>query len=321
MLRVTGKELHSSPESYRIKSYRKDVKNIKLVLDNPLEKIVDAIAHDPESKYYRKELGELKKLTVSSPKEVFTHFDRNVYSQKDLDSPYLSRMSKQLSEDRSKKEGLEYYEQMILNNPVLFKKIMVAYNASKRQLERESKANFRKFSQRRETTYENKFMPKLQLNEFSKSPDKKNVGFFQYREFQLALNLSNRMLVFPQQDLQYKAFIGKGNNSALVKSILKTRPWWSIRTANELDSCNLVWTEWKRTKMTNNLPANAAKFSKGKRDSIEIMMNSKKREYLLQMEKKIAQLRKVIKSGDELWTRFDRSSQSDSYLTFTSRAL
>ena len=40
---------------------------------------------------------------------------------------------------------MEYYEQMILDNPVLFKKIMVAYNASKRQTEREqTKINIRK---------------------------------------------------------------------------------------------------------------------------------------------------------------------------------
>ena len=33
--------------------------------------------------------------------------------------------------------SIEYYEQLILNNPLLYRKIMVAYNASKRQLERQ----------------------------------------------------------------------------------------------------------------------------------------------------------------------------------------
>lgn len=32
---------------------------------------------------------------------------------------------------------MEYYEQLILNNPVLYRKIMMAYNASKRHLQRE----------------------------------------------------------------------------------------------------------------------------------------------------------------------------------------
>jgi hypothetical protein len=26
----------------------------------------------------------------------------------------------------------------------------------------------------------------------------------------------------------YKAFVGKGNNSVLVKNIIKNRPWWTI---------------------------------------------------------------------------------------------
>lgn len=30
---------------------------------------------------------------------------------------------------------MEYYEQLIVNNPVLYRKIMMAYNASKRQLQ------------------------------------------------------------------------------------------------------------------------------------------------------------------------------------------
>ena len=67
-------------------------------------------------------------------------------------------------------------------------------------------------------------------------------GLFQAREFQLAVTLTNKLLVYPQQDLQYRAFVCKGNNGLLVKSILKTRPWWSMRSYSEMDSCNLVWT-------------------------------------------------------------------------------
>jgi hypothetical protein len=44
-------------------------------------------------------------------------------------------------------------------------------------------------------------------------------------------------------DSGYRAFIGKGNNSALVRGLLKRRPWWTI-VEREGDA-NLVWTQLK----------------------------------------------------------------------------
>jgi hypothetical protein len=47
-------------------------------------------------------------------------------------------------------EEQEYYEQMILDDPLLFKKVMMAYNASKRQAERtQTKINIRKVINRK----------------------------------------------------------------------------------------------------------------------------------------------------------------------------
>lgn len=45
----------------------------------------------------------------------------------------------------------------------------------------------------------------------------------------MGINLSNKLIVVPANEILYKAYICKGNNGTLVKSILKTRPWWSIR--------------------------------------------------------------------------------------------
>jgi hypothetical protein len=149
---------------------------------------------------------------------------------------------------------MEYYEQLILNNPVLYRKIMMAYNASKRQLEREQLAD-RRISQRRETNYEAKFFkPNLTDVTRNVTDHKKGQGLLQFREFQLAVCLTNRLLVYPQHDLQYRAYICKGNNGLLVKSILKSRPWWSLRSHSEVDSCNLVWSEWKKGKVIQTLP-------------------------------------------------------------------
>jgi len=66
--------------------------------------------------------------------------------------------------------------------------------------------------------------------------------------------------MIPEQEGQYKAFVGKGNNGLLIKSILKSRPWWCIRTSNDVDNCNLIWTEWKKPKYMKIMPN--SKFAK-----------------------------------------------------------
>lgn len=39
----------------------------------------------------------------------------------------------------------------------------------------------------------------------------------------------------------YKAFVGKGNNSILVKNSLKSRFWWNI--VDSESDVNLYWTQ------------------------------------------------------------------------------
>ena len=64
----------------------------------------------------------------------------------------------------------------------------------------------------------------------------------QYREFLFTINLTNQLIIPPEEEVLYKAFVCKGNNGLLVKSIFKTRPWWSFRPSSEMDGCSLVWT-------------------------------------------------------------------------------
>ena len=45
----------------------------------------------------------------------------------------------------------------------------------------------------------------------------------------------------------YKAFVGKGNNSILIKSTLKNRFWWNI-TDVESDANNIHWTQHRDNK-------------------------------------------------------------------------
>ena len=79
------------------------------------------------------------------------------------------------------------------------------------------------------------------------------TNLLQYRELLLTVNLTNKLFTPPEEEALYKAYVCKGNNGLLVKSIVKTRPWWSFRSSNEIESCSFVWTEWKRNKSINQL--------------------------------------------------------------------
>lgn len=41
-----------------------------------------------------------------------------------------------------------------------------------------------------------------------------------------------------------KAYVGPGNNGAMIKGLLKRRFWWSI-VDERTDDCQFVWTQIK----------------------------------------------------------------------------
>ena len=41
---------------------------------------------------------------------------------------------------------------------------------------------------------------------------------------------------------QYKCFVGKGNNSILIRTLFKTRYWWLLHDKEEIDKVNFMWT-------------------------------------------------------------------------------
>lgn len=50
-----------------------------------------------------------------------------------------------------------------------------------------------------------------------------------YREFLTMVNLSNNIEVTQETHRKYTLYVGKGNNSPLIKNIFKAyRPWWTI---------------------------------------------------------------------------------------------
>lgn len=65
-----------------------------------------------------------------------------------------------------------------------------------------------------------------------------------YREFLNKINLSNGATIpFPKASFTpYKYYIGRGNNSVLVRNCLKQRFWWSMGDFDEWDEYHFLWT-------------------------------------------------------------------------------
>lgn len=50
-------------------------------------------------------------------------------------------------------------------------------------------------------------------------------------------------ITYMKAEMKYRAYVGKGNNSLLIKSLLKRRFWWVID--EESKNCQFVWTQLK----------------------------------------------------------------------------
>ena len=63
--------------------------------------------------------------------------------------------------------------------------------------------------------------------------------------------VSNVVMTYPHPQVNYKYFIGKGNNSIMVRSLFKNRYWW---VQNDSENCNYVWTQNKVQRVMDMLP-------------------------------------------------------------------
>jgi len=72
-----------------------------------------------------------------------------------------------------------------------------------------------------------------------------------YREFLNKINKSNSIETkFPTSTFPpYKYYVGRGNNSILVRACLKTRFWWSMGDLDDWGDYNFLWTQWKSNKI------------------------------------------------------------------------
>lgn len=70
------------------------------------------------------------------------------------------------------------------------------------------------------------------------------MRFNLYKDFLFKVNFSNGVYVRSPDDIerQYKFFVGRGNNSAIIKGIMRRRFWWQL--ADKISpEVNFVWTQ------------------------------------------------------------------------------
>jgi hypothetical protein len=74
----------------------------------------------------------------------------------------------------------------------------------------------------------------------------------------MQINRSNNAIIpFPKASFTpYKYYIGKGNNSILIRNCLKQRFWWSMGDFEEWDEYNFIWTQWKANKIVAKIKSN-----------------------------------------------------------------
>ncbi|OMJ86589.1 hypothetical protein SteCoe_11875 [Stentor coeruleus] len=81
------------------------------------------------------------------------------------------------------------------------------------------------------------------------------------RMWRKILNRSNGVELPVYGNCQYKYYIGKGNNSRLIRRLMTSRSWW-VDTTN-IEEANFAWTQWKDKKLLSTFGcANTQNFNK-----------------------------------------------------------
>lgn len=75
------------------------------------------------------------------------------------------------------------------------------------------------------------------------------------RELSVFINASNCLKVeTPAGNAPYRYYIGKGNNSALVKQCLSLRSWWVGVEEDQVLSANFIWAQFKNLEFISLIP-------------------------------------------------------------------
>ena len=86
--------------------------------------------------------------------------------------------------------------------------------------------------------------------------EKMHQNLKNYHDLLWKINYANGLYVRATgSETTYKAYIGPGNNSNLIKSILRRRYWWII--TDKPSDCNFIWTQLKHNTTFNQHQKNS----------------------------------------------------------------
>jgi len=63
-----------------------------------------------------------------------------------------------------------------------------------------------------------------------------------------------------KQPMHFKVFVGKGNNSMLVRSLFKARFWWLLHDKEEMDKVNFMWTQCRKNQIMHTIKTKLVNF-------------------------------------------------------------
>lgn len=74
-----------------------------------------------------------------------------------------------------------------------------------------------------------------------------------YRDLLWKINYSNGLYVHTPENVAnggYKFYVGEGNNSNLIRGVMRRRFWWTLASKGE-EGINFTWTQLKVNTLFN----------------------------------------------------------------------
>ena len=112
-----------------------------------------------------------------------------------------------------------------------------------------------------------KSLPKMTLRDAMRNPEWVSKAKPELdKMWRKILNRSNGLDVQQLHSVQYKYFVGKGNNSRLIRRLMAARGWWV--EAQSIEEAHFAWTQWKDRKLLSSF-ASADKEKIAKQETVQ----------------------------------------------------
>ena len=90
--------------------------------------------------------------------------------------------------------------------------------------------------------------------QYSNKPPDENARYYSYLNYLYKVSFTFAVVSRPPVNATtYKYFIGKGNNGLMVRTLLKTRWWWTATDSAETAEVNFIWTQPRHNEFIESL--------------------------------------------------------------------